>query len=913
MAFANYFLQGAQAGAQLGLNYNADQRAEKAQEQAMRLADAQDKRAQTEFDFRMGEMKRVQQDAIDKQNVDAVSGIIDQYGGDIEAARQSPQYGIMMAKMMYSDPEMKARIDANPGYTPSAFVRGNDGSYTLAMRDGDGNFHSLTEQRGGGGAPVKFTQQQLDGYFAATAGRLGASNPMAVQGLLAQMPGADMQQIGQAAQYAMTPQNIPVGSQLHNVTAVRQEISQRTPLNNGKQAAKQVVAAQKPDVKPAAQPQAVANNVAAADAAAKLPIWKPEVNPRHGPALPVYSGGPSDMAAGDVYVAADGRTAIVNGGKYTLYTMPDGKRMFAEDGNTGYFLGEQDVLKQAAATGGVIHDSQPATQPASQPAAQPAAPRDADPNGFKFYTEPPVDQTMSEKIWGKSSLATDATEANQKQRLSQVVINSPESGATAIPADTRTQEQIAADAATLARNAGKPMKIADAARIQNADTPEQAKSLAARILGYTPDAAAGGRLNDTPFAKPGYMLDTGKQTAAGGGYTPDKGDVELQARANPAMAGAPTDAMPKAPEEPARAAKNLDATFGTSVTPEQKNAAAAAAAAQPVPEGTPVHERPKYTRRVPASVSEEQAQKISESIGAEIRTQTPQQRVTTGYAAVSAFHPQGGKLNARQRYAAIQLGKMGYLDGKTVANLLQSGRYSFDDVHAAAAATSAAASMLNAQTNAQMRMDEIKFKYATLMQTRGKADADLFLKEQERDIKRVDGMVNSSSQAGAAMVANNQFLSQSLGIYNSKDKTVDFATAQKVYGGLLSNMAQDDELRAKAMGMPDGQTIPYEQLTQQGIDNLQAMATAYLNSPDVMQKQKEGGMLWWNKTTLPTSVATAGAIKLFMSNPKNANMVAGIKFGFDNTTGKPNQSPAQSSSRNGRWDNGEGDSANSDY
>ena len=77
MAFANYFLQGAQAGAQLGLNYNADQRAEKAQEQLMRLADAQDKRAQTEFDFRMGEAKRVQQDAIDKQNVDAVSGIID--------------------------------------------------------------------------------------------------------------------------------------------------------------------------------------------------------------------------------------------------------------------------------------------------------------------------------------------------------------------------------------------------------------------------------------------------------------------------------------------------------------------------------------------------------------------------------------------------------------------------------------------------------------------------------------------------------------------------------------------------------------------------------------------------------------------------------------------------------------------
>lgn len=908
MAFANYFLQGAQAGAQLGLNYNADQRAEKAQEQEMRLADAQDKRAQTEFDFRMGEAKRVQQDAIDKQNVDAVSGIIDQYGGDIEAARQSPQYGITMAKMMYSDPEMKARIDANPGYTPSAFVRGNDGNYTLAMRDGDGNFHSLTEQRGGGGAPVKFTQQQIDGYFAAVAGRVGAANPMAIQGLLAQMPGTDMQQIGQAAQYAMTPQNIPVGSQLHNVAAVRQEISQRTPLNNGKQAAKQVVAAQKPDVKPVAQPQAVANNVAAADSAAKLPAWKPEINPTYGQVLPEYKGAPVGAAAGDAYVAADGRTAIVNGGKYTLYTMPDGKRMFAEDGNTGYTLGEQDVLKQAAATGGVIRDSQPAAKT----------------GGFKFYQQQPADQTMAEKIWGKSSLAADANTANSGQPLSKVVASSPTSGA-AVDATPTTPMELAkqfADAqraqgntltqnqvmqVALAKDMGEANRAKDAI-LANAQRTDVARSRLAGAADWvlnaqnvTPNQEKANSVGD--LMRQG-MSNAGARSAEEANYV---GDFMRQGMGNAAAAAVAAQPVP------ARAAKNLDSTFGASVTPEQKNAAAAAAAAQPVPDGTPVHERPKYTRRVPASVSEEQAQKIAESIGADIRTQTPQQRVTTGYAAVSAFHPQGGKLNARQRYAAIQLGKMGYLDGKTVANLLQSGRYSFDDVHAAAAATSAAASMLNAQTNAQMRMDEIKFKYASLMQTRGKEYADLFLKEQERDIKRVDGMVNSSSQAGAAMVANNQFLSQSLGIYNSKDKTVDFATAQKVYGGLLSNMAQDDELRARAMGLPTGQTIPYEQLTQQGIDNLQAMATAYLNSPDVMQKQKEGGILPWNKTTMPTSVATAGAIKLFMSDPKNANMVAGIKFGFDNTTGKPNRSPAGSSSQNGQWVNGESDSANSDY
>lgn len=860
MAFANYFLQGAQAGAQLGLNYNADQRAEKAQEQAMRLADAQDKRAQTEFDFRMGEMKRVQQDAIDKQNVDAVSGIIDQYGGDIEAARQSPQYGIMMAKMMYSDPEMKARIDANPGYTPSAFVRGNDGSYTLAMRDGDGNFHSLTEQRGGGGAPVKFTQQQLDGYFAATAGRLGASNPMAVQGLLAQMPGADMQQIGQAAQYAMTPQNIPVGSQLHNVTAVRQEISQRTPLNNGKQAAKQVVAAQKPDVKSAAQPQVtVASNVEAADAAAGRPVSSTPVYDRYGNLVSGPAGTPR--------------------GQYSN-------------------IGENGLPTDSAA---------PQTQAPSN-AAQP----DRNTTGFKFYKDTPAGQPMAEKIWGQSSLASAATDANQKQGLSQVLANSATTGA-AVDTTPTTPMELAKQFADTQRAQGNTLTQNQVMQVALAKDMGEANRAKDAILADTQrtDVARSRLAGAADWVLNAQNVTPNQEKANSVGDLMRQGMSNAGARSAEEVKAVNDTAKPA--EEPARAAKNLDATFGASVTPEQKNAAAAAAAAQPVPEGTPVHERPKYTRRVPASVSEEQAQKISESIGAEIRTQTPQQRVTTGYAAVSAFHPQGGKLNARQRYAAIQLGKMGYLDGKTVANLLQSGRYSFDDVHAAAAATSAAASMLNAQTNAQMRMDEIKFKYATLMQTRGKADADLFLKEQERDIKRVDGMVNSSSQAGAAMVANNQFLSQSLGIYNSKDKTVDFATAQKVYGGLLSNMAQDDELRAKAMGMPDGKTIPYEQLTQQGIDNLQAMATAYLNSPDVMQKQKEGGMLWWNKTTLPTSVATAGAIKLFMSNPKNANMVAGIKFGFDNTTGKPNQSPAQSSSQNGQWDNGEGDSANSDY
>ena len=169
-------------GIPLGLALNRDRREAREQEQMMKLRDTQEKRLQEQHDLTMKTNTETFMDAQAKRQVGMLRGLYDAHNGDVQSMVRSPQGGVLMAQMMQNDPEFADRIATNPGYKAASFVPTADGKeFMLMLENKDGTHAPLTTNRAAGAPAVKFSEQQLVGLMAKTAGRIGESDPKATQ------------------------------------------------------------------------------------------------------------------------------------------------------------------------------------------------------------------------------------------------------------------------------------------------------------------------------------------------------------------------------------------------------------------------------------------------------------------------------------------------------------------------------------------------------------------------------------------------------------------------------------------------------------------------------------------------------------------------------------------------------------
>ena len=929
MAFVNYFLQGAQAGAQLGLNYNADQRAAELQKQQMELAQKQEGRAKQEFDFRMGEAKRQQDRAIAVDDANAYVGLIDAYGGDIAKASQSPEYGVLLAQQIGRDPAFAERIAGNDGYKPAAFVRGSDGNYTLVMQNPNGEYRTLSDNRSGGGANTVFTQAQLNGLMASRLARVGVTDPSVMMTLDAQVQagtGRPAQQVyAELAPQALTPENIPQASNLGAVRKVKTEISGKAPLGNGKPAQVVVGADQaKPQAAPAAQApaQPAPQPSKSTQDAVNNAVWYTD------------GGQPSNVAAMDgvVYRLPDG-TVTDGASKYELVDVPDGA--YKTLGKKAYAYAQADGTVSVIPQGNLVTDpklvaeaaqqyakNNPQRTPAQQPTSaqgytqlltgkpaqtapesapqQTAAPM-AVPTLLDRNTKPVEQQqyttTMPEGfpfIPAAPKAAPTLLDRNTKPAAQQQYTTTAPEGFPFAPAQQITQQDIDnRDKVIMAMQAtNDPEKQAQLrAQLEAMPAPpvggtledavKSVKATGSKIVDGIADA--GGRIADAysavkEAATPAHPID---------GLSPElraKHDdllAQLQAETDPSKR---TDLVAqirklRRPQTVTALSTTVSNAFHGTTSNETARAAAATTMATSAPDGTARTARPLYDKRVPAAMLKDPkaAAELVTNMRQQQQTFTPQQHVATGMGAVSMLNPSGGQLSSKARYAVMRLHAMGVYTDSMTANMLQSGRYTYDDVHAAASMMSAQASMMNARTAAQNSLNQMQIEAMRIQAQYGKDQADLYVKQQKDAYARVDNAVKNVSVNLAPSIMKNSALSGSMGLFNSKDQKVNFDGATKMSESLLYSMASDpDVIKLVSRGARDN----YADLTAEDLNRMSGLATAFLSDENAMKFAKKTGFFdFFGSDTEPTQMATAGAIKLWYSNEKNATLVGRVLNG----------------------------------
>ena len=911
MAFANYFVQGAQAGAQLGLNYNADQRAAELQKQQMDLAQKQEARAQQEFDFRMGEAKRVQDRAIAVDDANSYVGLIDAYGGDIAKASQSPEYGVLLAQQIGRDPAFAERIAGNDGYKPSAFVRGSDGNYTLVMQNQNGEYRTLSDNRNNGGANTKFTQAQLNGLMASRLARVGVTDPSVMMALDAQVQagtGRPAQQVyAELAPQALTPENIPQASNLGAVRQAKTDISNKAPLGNGKPAQVVVSADQaKPQAAPPAQTpaQPAPQTSSSTQDAVNNAVWY-----RDG-SRGVYSNVTNDTGA--VYQLPDG-TVTDGATKFELVDVPNGaykslgKKAYASvqpDGSVSVIpqtnlVTDPKLVAAAAQMYAANNPQQPAL--AKQPAAPQSAPQQmAVPTlldrNTKPAAQPQYTTTMPEGfpfIPAQLDVPTLLDRNTKPAAQPQYTTTTPE-GFPFAPAQQITQQDI--------DNRDKVI-----AQMQATNDPEKQAQLRAQ-LEVMPAPPVGSTLEDVVKSLKGTgdkivggISDVGNRIAdtymaakdaMSTGHPSDSLTPEVRAKRDELIAQLQGETDPSKrtdlaaqiadinkPQTTKTLAAAVSDVFHGTTSDETARAAAATTMATSAPDGTARTERPLYDKRVPAAMLKDPnaAAELVTNMRQQQQTFTPQQHVATGMGAVSMLNPSGGQLSSKARYAVMRLHAMGVYTDSMTANMLQSGRYTYDDVHAAAAMMSAQASMMNARTAAQNNLRQMQLEAMKIQAQYGKDQADLYVKQQKDAYTRVDNAVKNVSVNLAPAIMKNSAMSGPMGLFNSKDQKVNFDGATKMSESLLYSMASDpDVIRLVSRGARDN----YTDLTAEDLNRMSGLATAFLSDDKAMQFAKKAGFFdFFGSDTEQTQMATAGAIKLWYSDEKNAKLVGRVLNG----------------------------------
>ena len=254
-------------------------------------------------------------------------------------------------------------------------------------------------------------------------------------------------------------------------------------------------------------------------------------------------------------------------------------------------------------------------------------------------------------------------------------------------------------------------------------------------------------------------------------------------------------------------------------------------------------ERQLASGRVSKSVAADPAKRtrVEQEIEAQLKSSTPQQVVAGNAAALTSFSPRGGNITARQRYAAMRLFQAKAISGDMLGNFLQSGRYSFDDVHAAASMVQAQASMMRARQSAQHDDAMLRLRYAELLDAGDRAKADLLVKQTDAAKKEIQDVITTYSGSAAGVMAGSG-AARYYGAVDAKGN-VKPEEAQKVWASQLKMALLDPSIRASLNGDENGpRPIPYYAITPEVVERAQNMLTGFNQDPSNRELFKRGGL-----------------------------------------------------------------------
>lgn len=257
---------------------------------------------------------------------------------------------------------------------------------------------------------------------------------------------------------------------------------------------------------------------------------------------------------------------------------------------------------------------------------------------------------------------------------------------------------------------------------------------------------------------------------------------------------------------------------------------------------------------------------VEKEIEAQLAQSTPQERIAGNAVALSSFNPNGGAITARQRYAAMRLYKAGAISGEMLGNFMQSGRYSFDDVHAAASMVQAQASMMRARQAAANDDARLRLEYAKLRDEGAVKEATALIKQVDDAKKDINDAISAYSQTGVGVMG----ASGAAKFYGATDAKGNLQpeAASKIWASQMRVALLDPDVRAALNGDANGEgkPVPYYAVNSRMLDNLQRLLTGYNQDPANRKLFKQ--QPWWSM-----SGDDAGAV------PSSGGFVRWLKSG----------------------------------
>lgn len=795
-AFVDGVLRG---GIPLGLALNRDAREEQEQEQLIKLRDAQEKRASEAHELTMSTNQEAFNDSQAKRQLGMLRGLYDAHNGDMTSMVRSPQGGVLLAQMLQNQPEYAERIGSNPGYKAASFVPTADGKEFMLMLQGPNGEHApLTVDRAPGSAAVKFSEQQLSGIMAMTAGRIGEVDPESANKIMDELgvqdKGQFMADLNVTSQSAAAPDAIPMKP---NLGAVAREIS-----------------AQRTD--------SFSTNAASAKTVVQSPL------------------SPDGRKAATAAPEAPSKSQSTPLKRSTITEGPYKGQVFGKD--------EERSLRILMAENGTDIDGAPLTP------AQQAATLEALKNG----QVPEAKDTPS-----SAALARGAQQVLGRGNGADLEAKPELYTRTPL----RTPEQKKAREAALEAQYVAANKKAQAERAPFLNTATQVLDAVVNPINTTV----------RPMVEKAASYISEKAQAHGEKV---RRGIENRKRAE---AGLPPLTAEVSHKENRKAGIVSDGAYSdedlaAEGVADNRNGYKVNATVAPQNKA----EKSAMTGAVPAKAvaTPESHAQVAAATETQIRSESLPQRVyNDGVALRTMQGAVGGRITARQRYAAMRAHQTGLISDSMYANYLQSGRFSFDDVHAAVAVQNLRLSAMRiAQDAAQSErnyllekeklgiMRKVKAAEAQGDAQRQTIELNKALREEYKyNVGQVDNMIKTRAGVAYSSLTNAQGAPRYFGAVDS-DGNVDTKLAENVTQSMMSVVLQDPVSRS----LVTGTNKRYDQLTANDVDRTTELFHAFINDPKNLQRYEDNdSILSWSDSQPGSINASAGSFVQWLStNPR---------------------------------------------
>lgn len=791
-------------GIPLGMALNRDRREAREQEQLMRLRESEETRAAESHKLNMQINTENFADAQAKRQLGMVRGLYDAHNGDVQSMVRSPQGGVLLAQMMQNDPEYADRIGTNPGYKAASFVPTADGKEFMLMLEGkDGTHAPLTTNRAAGAPAVKFTEQQLIGLMAKTAGRVGEADPITTQKLLEEMNVGDsgqfMANLNEMAGSAVAPADIPTRANLGAVSAVASANNRDKFTANGA-SAKVITKSPLPTTAKPAEPSTAAPT-------------KSQTEPVRDTTLDAAS---------------------IRGGE-----------AFKKDDDIG--------LRIQLAEAGLDYDMKPISAEQQKATL-------ADLRAGRVPEENSAPNAQKGPLLSSAEKRAILNERTSAQKGTALGVPAWRLGTPIPTKEERAKREAEGEAAWVAENerAAKARdELFTPIRKPALEYGEKVLQGAVNPLGTVAKATkdAAGKVGD-------FFENKASQTRAAmekerlqkAGVPPSV--TATQAHAENAKAGMVSDGAYSDDDIAGDDLEDNRAGYKVQKAAPQQNKAERAAFVGAVP-----------SKAVATPEGESQVASATET---QIRAESLPVRVhNDGIALRTMQSATGGRITARQRYAAMRAHQTGIITDSMYANYMQSGRFSFEDVHAAVAVQNLRLSALRIQQDAaQSERSYLLEKERLGIMRDAKGEALQYQRQQHQhenekalrdeykfNVGQVDNLIKTRAGVAYSSLVNAKGAPRFFGAVDAKGN-IDTKLAENVTQSMLSVVLQDPVSRQIITGTDKR----YDQLTTNDVDRATEVYHAFINDPENTKLYNAGeGLFSWSDGQAGSINASAGS------------------------------------------------------